>query len=97
MGSPLAGLRIVYPRSERRFSLPIWVRYTGQFLVGPPTSVCRYLRALSLRVCCNVVLAVSRHFFSTLPSFLPAGVGASVGGSALRPAAAGALFPGVPL
>ena len=35
-----AGSRIVCPRSERRFSLPIWVRYTGQFLVGPPTSVC---------------------------------------------------------
>ena len=35
-----AGSRIVCPRSERRFSLPIWVRYTGQFLVGPHTSVC---------------------------------------------------------
>ena len=35
--------------------------------------------------------------FGTLPSFLPAGVDTSVGGSALRPAAAGALFPGVPL
>ena len=35
--------------------------------------------------------------FRTLPSFLLAGVGASVGGSALCPAAAGALFPGVPL
>ena len=57
-----AGSRIVCPRSERRFSLPIWVRYTGQFLVGPPTSICGYLRALSLRVCCQVVLAVSRHF-----------------------------------
>ena len=35
-----AGSRIVCPRSERRFSVPIWVRYTGQFLVGPHTSVC---------------------------------------------------------
>ena len=35
--------------------------------------------------------------FRTLPSFLPGGVGASVGSSALRPAAAGALFPGIPL
>ena len=35
-----AGSRIVCPRSERRFSLPIWVRYTGQFLVGPHPSVC---------------------------------------------------------
>ena len=32
--------RIVYPRSKRRFSLPIWVRYTGQFRVAPHTSVC---------------------------------------------------------
>ena len=39
--------------------------------------------------------------FRPLPSFLPAGVGASVGASvgcsALRPDAAFALFPGVPL
>ena len=35
-----AGSRIVCPRSERRFSVPIWVRYTGQFLDGPHTSVC---------------------------------------------------------
>ena len=35
--------------------------------------------------------------FRPLPSFLPAGVGASVGCSALRPDAACALFPGVPL
>ena len=45
-----AGLRIVCPRSERRFSLSIWVRYTGHFLAGPPASVCGYLRALSLGV-----------------------------------------------
>ena len=47
------------PRSKRRFSLFIWVRYAGQFLAGHPTSVCGYLRALSLRVCCQVVLVVS--------------------------------------
>ena len=35
-----AGSWIVCPRSERRFSVPIWVRYTGQFLDGPHTSVC---------------------------------------------------------
>ena len=35
--------------------------------------------------------------FRPLPSFLPSGVGASVGCSALRPAAACALFPVVPL
>ena len=39
-GVTLAGSRIVSPRSYRRFSLPVWVRYTGQFLVGPHTSVC---------------------------------------------------------
>ena len=54
-----AGSRIVCPRSERRFSLSIWVRYTGQFLAGPPASVCGFLHALFLRVCCQVVLAVS--------------------------------------
>ena len=35
-----AGSRVVCPRSERRFSVPVWVRFTGRFLVGPPTSVC---------------------------------------------------------
>ena len=35
-----AGSRIVCPRSERRFSVPIWARYTGQFLDGPHISVC---------------------------------------------------------
>ena len=35
-----AGSRIICPRSERRFSVPIWVRYTGLILVGPHTSVC---------------------------------------------------------
>ena len=35
-----AGSRIVCPRSERRFSVPVWVRYAGQFMVGPHTSVC---------------------------------------------------------
>ena len=35
-----AGSRIVCPRSERRFSVPIWIRCTGQFLDGPRTSVC---------------------------------------------------------
>ena len=52
-------------------------------------------------VCIEDVLEYARIFsgvvFRTLPSFLPSGFGASVSGSALRPAAAGALFPGVPL
>ena len=32
--------RIVCPRSERRFSVPVWVRYTCPFMVGPHASVC---------------------------------------------------------
>ena len=59
-----AGSRIVCPRSERRFGLSIEVRYTGPFLAGPPASVCGYLRARSLRVCCQVVLSVSLTFGS---------------------------------
>ena len=39
-GATSAGSRIVGPRSERRFSVPVWVRYTGQFMVGSHTSVC---------------------------------------------------------
>ena len=35
-----AGSRIVCSRSERRFSVSVWVRYTGQFMVGPRASVC---------------------------------------------------------
>ena len=31
------------PRSERRFSISIWVRYAGRFLAGHPASVCEYL------------------------------------------------------
>ena len=123
-----AGSWTACPRSERRFSLSFWVRYAGQFLAEHPASVCGCLRALSLRVCCLVVLTVSLPLrltlalsrvlhgpllglsvassdpcwrfgvvFRTLPSFLPAGVGTSVGCSALRSAAACALFPGVPL
>ena len=54
-----AGSWTACPRSERRFSISIWVRYAGQFLAGHPASVCGYLRAMSLRVCCLVVLNVS--------------------------------------
>ena len=35
-----AGSRIVCPRSERMFRVPVWVRYTGQFMAGPHVSVC---------------------------------------------------------
>ena len=58
-GVTLAGSWTACPRSERRFSISIWVRYAGQFLAGHPASVCGYLRAMSLRVCCLVVLNVS--------------------------------------
>ena len=35
-----AGSRFVCPRSKRSCSVPVWVRSTGQFLVGPHASVC---------------------------------------------------------
>ena len=35
-----AGSRFACPRSKRRFSVSVWVRYTGQFMVGPHASVC---------------------------------------------------------
>ena len=34
------GSRFVCPRSKRMCSVPVWVRSTGQFLVGPQASVC---------------------------------------------------------
>ena len=34
-------------RSERRFSISIWVRYAGRFLAGHTASVCGYLRTMS--------------------------------------------------
>ena len=39
-GATPVGSRIVCPRSERRFSVPVWVWYTGHFMVGPHASVC---------------------------------------------------------
>ena len=45
-----AGPWTACPRSERRFSISIWVRYAGQFLAGHPASVCGYLRTMSIRV-----------------------------------------------
>ena len=35
-----AGSSFVCPQSKRRCSVPVWVRSTGQFLVGPHASVC---------------------------------------------------------
>ena len=35
-----AGSRFVCPRSKRKLSVPVWVRSTGQFMVGLHASVC---------------------------------------------------------
>ena len=121
-----AGSRIVCPRSERRFSVPVWVGYTGQFMVGPHTSVCgvsarpvpqgvlpgglRCVHELQVSLALSSVLHCPMLGFSVASTtlatglgclwypalFLPAGVCTSVGCSALRPATAGALFPGGP-
>ena len=94
-----AGSWTACPRSERRFSISIWVRYAGQFLAGHPASVCGYLRAMSLRVCCLVVLNVSRNRLCPLSvdcllglELSPSGVAsASDGRFSWHPGAAGAL------
>ena len=39
MGSPLRGRGFFCPRSKRRFSVPVWVRSNGHFMVGPYASV----------------------------------------------------------
>ena len=56
------GSRFVCPRSKRRFSVPVWVRYTGQFLVGPHASICGVSARPVPQGCCQVVLAVSVSF-----------------------------------
>ena len=71
-------------------------------LCSYPSVILSSLRGSSLSLvrvqcCLPSPCSGSGVVFHTLPSFLPAGVGASVGGSALHPAAAGDLFPGVPL
>ena len=53
-----AGSRFVCPRSKRRCSVPVWVRST---LDLTPLSAAS-LRALSLWVCCQMVLPVSVSF-----------------------------------
>ena len=82
-GVTIARSRFVCPRSERRFRLSIWVRSTSQFLTGPPASVCGCLRTLSLRVCCQVVLAVSFTF--GFPYLSPGFFTVPCGGSVLPP------------
>ena len=109
-----AGSRIVCPRSERRFSVPIWGRYTGRFLDGPHTSVCgvsarpvpqgvlpsgpRCVHELRLSLALSGVLHCPMLGFSVASPTLATCLGLeprSVA-RALRPAAAGALFPGGP-
>ena len=60
-----AGSRIFCPRSERRFSPHLdQVHWSVSWMDLAPLSVAS-LRALSLRVCCQVVLAVSMSFGCT--------------------------------
>ena len=88
-----AGSRIVCPRSERRFSVPVWVRYTGQFMVGPHASVCgvsarpvpqgvlpggpRCVRELRLSLAPSSVLHCPMLGFSVASTTLAAGLGLS--------------------
>ena len=88
-----AGSRIVCPRSERRFSVPVWVRYTGQFMVGPHASVCgvsarpvpqgvlpsgpRCVRELRLSLAPSSVLHCPMLGFSVASITLAAGLGLS--------------------
>ena len=83
----------VCPRSERRFSVPIWVRYTGQFMVGPHASVCgvsvrpvpqgvlpggpRCVRELRLSLAPSSVLHCPMLGFSVASMTLAAGLGLS--------------------
>ena len=89
-----AGSRIVCPRSERRFSVPVWVRYTGQFLVGPHTSVCgvsacpvpqgvlpggpRCVHELRLSLALSSVLHCPMLEFSVASTTLATGLGLSL-------------------
>ena len=57
---------------------------------------CSSLSHVRAQCCLHDPCYGSGVVFGTLPYFLPAGVCASVGGSALRPAAAGTPFPGGP-
>ena len=57
-----AGSGFVCPRSKRRCSIPVWVRsLVSSWLDLAPLSAAS-LRALSLRVCCQMVLPVSVSF-----------------------------------
>ena len=86
--------RIVCPRSEQRFSVPVWVRYNGQFLVGPHTSVCgvsarpvpqgvlpggpRCVHELRLSLALSSVLHCPMLGFSVASTTLATGLGLSL-------------------
>ena len=88
-----AGSRFVCPRSKRRFSVPVWVRSTGQFMVGPHASVCgvpactvppgvlpdgpRCVRELRLSFAPSSVLPCPRLGFRVASATLAAGLGLS--------------------
>ena len=85
--------RFVCPRSKRRFSVPVWVRSTGQFMVGPHASVCgisarpvplgvlpngpRCVRELRLSLAPSGVLPCPMLGFRVASATLAAGLGLS--------------------
>ena len=89
-----AGSRIIFPRWELRFSVHVWVRYTGQFMVGPHTSVCgvyvrpvpqgvlpggpRCVRELRLSLAPSSVLHCPMLGLSVASTTLAAGLGLSL-------------------
>ena len=88
-----AGSRFVCPRSKRRFSVPVWVRSTGQSMVGPHASVCgvsarpvppgvlpdgpRCVRELRLSLAPSSVLPCPMLGFRVASATLAAGLGLS--------------------
>ena len=88
-----AGSRFVCPRLKRRFSVPVWVRSTGQFMVGPHASVCgvsarpvppgvlpdgpRCVRELRLSLAPSSVLPCPMLGFRVASATLAAGLGLS--------------------
>ena len=91
-GAIPVGSRIICPRSERRFRVPVWVRYTGQFMVGPHASVYgvsarpvlqsvlpgpRCVHELRLSLAPSSVLHCPVLWFSVASTTLAAGLGLS--------------------
>ena len=86
-------LGFVFPRSKRRFNVPVWVRSTGLFMVGPHASVCgvsarpvppgvlpdgpRCVRELRLSLAPSSVLPCPMLGFRVASATLAAGLGLS--------------------